>query len=105
MTHREKALTYLGNDQAFYVMTFVHIVDTNIKFCFKNVQIKTPNFGYAAERDCLKFEKKSWYPDIMSDDDIHWVPSADDPYNCIGHQSLYEVRRIFACCVIQETLN
>ena len=99
------------DNQDFYVTLAVNFICLDIEFCFIKIQITvfekqnfTMGLGYAAERDCLKFKKKSWYPDIMSEDDIHWVPSANDPYNCVGHQSLYEVRRIFACCVFQETL-
>ena len=67
---------------------------------FSNEDILPDNFGI----ECLAFKERFWYPETMSNAS-HWVPIAEDPFSCIGDQSLYEVKRLAIIFVFQENVG
>ena len=54
--------------------------------------------------ECLTFKERFWYPEVMSNES-HWVPIAEDPFSCIGDQSLYDVKRLAIIFVLQENVH
>ena len=54
--------------------------------------------------NCLEFKERFWYPEMMSNYS-HWVPTADDPLSCLTEPSLYDVKLLANCFVVQENVR